>query len=303
MRKVIDVSDYNGHIDWKKVKESGIEGAILKIIRKDLNPDKQFESNWAGCRSAGIAVEGVYNYSYAVTESKAIYDAKRVLSILAGRKAKVWLDVEDPIQKGIGKGLIDMIRAYQKVIEKAGLEFGVYTGLSFYNSYIKPYAPSVMCGFWIARYPSGKKMTASSKPPADKKPVIKHKLEGWQYSNAGQIPGIRGNVDMNIWYGDRTSAVPAGTVYGGLDYSPVFDAEYYLDRYKDLKAAYGNNVPALFHHFIVHGMNEGRQAADLFNVLAYKARYSDLQKAFGENLPLYYQHYIRFGINEGRNAL
>ena len=50
-------------------------------------------------------------------------------------------------------------------------------------------------------------------------------------------------------------------------------------------------------------MREGRQAADMFNVLEYKARYSDLQKAFGENLPLYYQHYIRFGINEGRNAL
>ena len=131
MGKMIDVSDYNGHIDWKKVKESGMEGAILKIIRKDLNPDKQFESNWAGCQSAGIPVEGVYNYSYAATESKAVYDAKSVLSILAGRKAKVWLDVEDPVQKGIGKELIDMIRAYQKIIENAGLEFGVYTGLSF----------------------------------------------------------------------------------------------------------------------------------------------------------------------------
>ena len=48
-KKVIDVSSYQGLIDWVKVKAAGIQGAILKIIRKDLNPDKQFENNWAGC--------------------------------------------------------------------------------------------------------------------------------------------------------------------------------------------------------------------------------------------------------------
>ena len=45
MRKIIDVSSYQGLVDWKKVKTSGIEGAILKIIRKDLSPDNQFEAN------------------------------------------------------------------------------------------------------------------------------------------------------------------------------------------------------------------------------------------------------------------
>ena len=47
-RKIIDVSSYQGIIDWRKVKASGIDGAILKVIRKDLNPDKQFENNWRG---------------------------------------------------------------------------------------------------------------------------------------------------------------------------------------------------------------------------------------------------------------
>lgn len=301
MKKVIDVSVYNGHINWREVKASGIEGAVLKIIGKDLKPDRQFENNWNGCRSAGIPVAGVYNCSYAATESKAIYDAQKVVSVLSGRKAKVWLDVEDPVQKGLGMTLINIIRAYQKIMEDAGLGFGVYTGLSFYNSYIEPYASLVECNFWIARYPSNRKMTVLSEPPAAKRPEIKHSLEGWQYSNAGRIPGILGDVDMSIWYGE--DIVPVATVYGGLNYSPVFDAEYYCERYKDLKAAYGKNEAALFHHFIVHGMREGRQAIDTFNVLAYKARYSDLQKAFGENLPLYYQHYIQFGAAERRNAL
>ncbi len=102
--------------------------------------------------------------------------------------------------------------------------------------------------------------------------------------------------------GSSAAAAPAAIMYGGLDYSAVFDAEYYCNRYKDLKAAYGNDRDALFCHFLIHGMREGRQAVDTFNVSAYKARYTDLQKAFGESLPLYYQHYMQFGIDEKRNA-
>ncbi len=52
-RKIIDVSSYQGIIDWRKVKASGIDGAILKVIRKDLNPDKQFENNWRRGGGAG----------------------------------------------------------------------------------------------------------------------------------------------------------------------------------------------------------------------------------------------------------
>ena len=92
-------------------------------------------------------------------------------------------------------------------------------------------------------------------------------------------------------------------VYGGLDYSPVFNAIYYAERYKDLKAAYGYNASALFTHFITNGMKEGRQAIETFNVQTYKSRYPDLQKAFGENLPLYYQHYIQLGRSEKRIAI
>ena len=70
-----------------------------------------------------------------------------------------------------------------------------------------------------------------------------------------------------------------------------------------LKAAYGNNRAALFTHFITHGMREGRQAIDTFNVQAYRARYEDLQKAFGGNLPQYYQHYVQYGQDEKRIAI
>ena len=52
MRKGIDVSGYQGVINWQKVKADGVEFAILKVIRKDMNPDKQFENNWTGCEAA-----------------------------------------------------------------------------------------------------------------------------------------------------------------------------------------------------------------------------------------------------------
>ena len=57
---------------------------------------------------------------------------------------------EDKCQKDLGITLIDIINVYQEVIEYAGYEFGVYTGLAFYNYYIKPYANNVNCQFWIA---------------------------------------------------------------------------------------------------------------------------------------------------------
>lgn len=296
--KVIDVSNYQGTVDWRKVKAAGIEGAVLKVMNKDLNPDKQFENNWRGCEAAGVRIVGVYNYSYATTEERAAADAQKVTAILQGRKVKVWLDVEDDSQKKLGLKLIHIIKAYRKVIEAAGLEFGVYTGLSFYNSYIRPYHSMLDCKFWIARYPSALSMPVSKEPEGSKKPSILHPLEGWQYSSRGSVPGIRGSVDLSLWYVELAS-----TVYGGLDYAPVFDAVYYADRYKDLKDAYGNDAAALFTHFITYGMREGRQAIDTFNVQAYKSRYPDLQKAFGENLPLYYQHYVQHGREEKRIAL
>lgn len=100
-----------------------------------------------------------------------------------------------------------------------------------------------------------------------------------------------------------SDSVSSVVIYGGLDYSPVFDAAYYAGRYKDLKSEYGDDAKGLFTHFIAHGMKEGRQAIDTFNVQAYRARYPDLQKAFGNNLPRYYQHYIQLGIAEQRKAL
>lgn len=101
-KKIIDVSAWNGKCDWKKIRSKGVDGAIIKIIRRDLNKDGQFDNNYKGCHVQKLPW-GVYNYSYAATPAKARSDMKIVCDILDKIDKTyftlgVWLDVEDAFQ-------------------------------------------------------------------------------------------------------------------------------------------------------------------------------------------------------------
>lgn len=226
----IDVSSYQGTIDWGKVKQSGIDFAILKVIRKDLSADKQFENNWKNCEANGMTIQGVYNYSYATTVAKARSDANRVLAILGNRKPMVWMDVEDVVMKNLGKNLIAIINAYGKVITDAGLQFGVYTGESFYNTYIAKHG-GVSYPLWIARY--GKN---NGKCDLNYQPQVQNMI-GWQYTSVGSVKGISGNVDMNVWY-KELSAVQGTTE----SYSNPYTEPTRLLYYKLVGMLKGNDV-------------------------------------------------------------
>lgn len=212
MKKGIDVSSYQNKIDWNKVKSFGVQFAILKIIRKDLSLDKQFINNVTGCIENKIPFN-VYNYSYALTREKAKSDAKLIVQILNSIIPKnnnlfegyIWMDVENKSQLGLGHLLIDIVKEYESVIEGAGYKFGIYTGLSFYNTEFKKYANELDCPFWIARYPSSSKMIFTQNPNEQKKPSIKNELWGWQYTSKGTVPGINGNVDLNLCYDEEKS--------------------------------------------------------------------------------------------------
>ena len=271
-KKVIDVSSYQGKVDWVRVKAAGVDGAILKIIRKDLNPDTQFENNWSGCESAGMPIVGVYNYSYATSVSKAKGDAQKVIDTLAGRKAKVWLDVEDACLKGLGRRLIDIILAYQGVIRDAGLDFGVYTGLSFYNSYIRPYASQIGCNFWVARYPSVAAMTVDHTPNMDYQPLVSHVLEGWQWTSKCRIAGISGNVDLNQWYG----AIPEPEIVGGNPY-PIPERLLKLTT-PNMR---GKDVGWAQHHLVRLGFLEGESEIDEIYGPKTQTAVKAAQKHFG----------------------
>ena len=92
------------------------------------------------------------------------------------------------------------------------------------------------------------------------------------------------------------------TVYNGVDYSAIYDYNYYVGRYADIKKAFGNDDEKVLQHFVNYGMKEGRQGKVSFNVQYYKTNYRDLQKAYGGNLKDYYMHYLRYGIRERRVA-
>lgn len=204
--KGIDVAKWNRDIDWGKVKADGVEFAILKVINKKCVVEESFERNYAGATEQGIPVD-VYNYSYATSVQKATQDANTVLSVIKGKNiGYVWLDIEDKTQYNLGMTLIDMINAYQSIIESAGYKFGVYTGLWFYNSLIKPFHQFVNCPFWIARYPSGAVIDFEMEPWEEKTPNIIHELRGWQYTSKGRVDGISGNVDLNIAYDIKEDA-------------------------------------------------------------------------------------------------
>lgn len=210
--KGIDVSSYQKKIDWEKVKNQGVDFSVLKIIRKDLNLDNQFINNLNGCVNNNIPFN-VYNYSYALSREKARNDAEVVVKNLNALDAKrikmfdgfVWMDIEDKSQLNLGRLLIDMAKEYEQVVEDAGYKFGIYTGLSFYNTEFKKYASELDCPFWIARYPSKSVMNFNLNPNELKKPDIKNELWGWQYTSFGRVNGINGNVDLNICYKDDVS--------------------------------------------------------------------------------------------------
>ena len=208
MKKLIDVSSYNGTVNWEKAKTYGCQGTILKIIRKDLKIDNGFNRNYQACNKNKIGW-GVYNYSYATTAAKAKSDMKLVCDILdkidkSSFKYGVWFDIEDKVQASLSKAKIaGIINAAQQVVEERGYLFGVYTGMSYYNEHID--RKLVKCNnWWIARYYRGDaRMQIATNPDQEKKPAAAN--IAWQYTSKGRFPkiissGNSGNFDLNVLY-------------------------------------------------------------------------------------------------------
>ncbi len=112
------------------------------------------------------------------------------------------------------------------------------------------------------------------------------------YINSGKAENRNGSTLM----------VTDETVYAGIDYSDVYDFEYYVENNEDLKAAFGDDKNAALTHFVTLGMSEGRQACAEFGGRMYKYNYPELQAAFGDDMIRYYYHYMDYGKAEGRNG-
>lgn len=192
--KGIDVSSYQGNPDWAKVSNSGVKFAILRIHQKS-GVDTSFEHNYKGCKSNGILIGG-YKYSYALTPAQAIDEAEDVLSVLCGRGLDfpVFYDLEWKQQRRLGKQAIENIAvSFLTRIKKAGYKVGIYCNLDWYNNVLTDALKQYDC--WIARYPASDNGSVQER-------LRPNAGVGWQYSSKGKVPGISGNVDMDVFYKD-----------------------------------------------------------------------------------------------------
>lgn len=197
----IDVSRYQGVIDFDAVRNGDIQFVIIRVgsttSGATLNKDALFDQNYSDAKTAGIPI-GVYYYSQATTPEMAETEAEHVLKILAGRELDlpVFLDIEDARQTTVGKKkLASVYKAFADAIE-IGSEYTAkcYTGLNFLRNYIDGDILYERSGwFWMAQY--NKEITYD-------KPQY---VGIWQYSSKGSVNGIKGNVDMNIAYMDVTN--------------------------------------------------------------------------------------------------
>lgn len=193
--KGIDVSAWQGQIDWKTVAAYGMDFVILRITEAGNVIDKHFERNYTECQKYNIPT-GVYKYSYAMTIAEIQNEARKIVSVLNGRKLQypVWLDLEYNNQRSLGaENIHKMAEAFEKIITAAGYKFGIYCNVDWYMnvicSHLKKY------DFWIARY------------PANDDGWLQERLRpdfgvGWQYSSKAKIPGINGTVDRSVFYKD-----------------------------------------------------------------------------------------------------
>lgn len=192
-KKGIDVSEFQGKINWEKVKNDGIEFAILRCgygMDFSNQDDVEYERNANECERLGIPY-GVYLMSYANTVEKARSEAKHVLRLIEGRKISlgVWYDIEDNGTSGaINKEtLTNIINTFCNTIKNAGHRVGVYANLNWLENKIEKTIKDNY-DIWVAQYYS--------------KCEYEGKYIMWQHTSSGKVNGISTNVDMNILYED-----------------------------------------------------------------------------------------------------
>ena len=195
--KGIDVSEWQGKINWAKVKTAGVDFAILRCGYASTYPDKQWHNNVKGCLSSGMPF-GVYLYSRATSPEEASKEADFVISQLkseyltgADLAFPVYFDMED--SKMVGKNYAAIAQAFFDKLTAAGYPVGTYANLSWWN---KRLTSPVFDKYskWVAAYNASIGLTYEP---------MSNFSEGngvWQFSDYGSIPGISGRVDLNYTY-------------------------------------------------------------------------------------------------------
>ena len=193
---------------------------------------------------------------------------------------------------------------------RIGYSYTRYEGVDYSLVYNKDY--------YLNKYPDLKRVIGNN--PME---LLKH------FVNSGMYEGRQGNANFSVQYyknnyidlkkvfGSNNKAyyihyINSGkregrrgcseNSYNGVDYSLVYDMNYYYSNNADVRKVFGKDADKLIQHFVQNGMNEGRRAKDTFDVKYYKSAYIDLRRTFGNKNKEYYLHYIKYGYKEGRQT-
>jgi len=192
MNDIIDVSRYQGDINWEKVKATGIGGAMLKTVSTNksfggIYIDPKFERNYSKCKRLGIPA-GVYYYTYAQDKTTADKELAKLKEALTGKifELPIAVDVEENKLKPLSrKALTDLVEYAAETIESWGLYAIVYTYLAYQQTELDMDRLAVF-DLWLAAY----RKTRPDKPA--------HGM--WQYTSVGTVDGIAVTVDMSHAY-------------------------------------------------------------------------------------------------------
>lgn len=193
----IDVSKYQGDIDWEKVKQAGVEFVIIRVGGRGygssgvLYSDPKAQKNYAGAKAAGLKVGG-YFFSQAITVAEAVEEANYTLELTKDWELDMplvydWECLADDYRTvGVSRRMLtDCTKAFCDTVEAAGHSPMVYFNPS--QSQKEMHLEELVdYGFWLAMYSD--------------KMNYPYKVDMWQYTNKGSVPGIAGNVDINLFF-------------------------------------------------------------------------------------------------------
>lgn len=185
----IDVSKWQGNIDWAQASKA-ISFAIIRCGFRGTSgriaADPYFDKNIVNAKANGVKV-GVYFYSRATNEVQAVEEASLAVSMAKkyGISLPIYIDMEDECQLGLTtEQRMAVIRAFCTTVQNSGFSAGVYANKNWLTNYLKTDTLPGNISIWCAQY--------------NTKCTYTGRYDIWQYSSKGSVPGIQGNVDMNI---------------------------------------------------------------------------------------------------------
>ena len=195
-RHGIDVSEWQGDIDWQQVKDAGIEFAIIRLGYRrsetgELSTDEKALTNLQGAAEAGIPT-GAYFFSQAISTKEALEEAEYALSLLEGYTLTYpliydweYLGEEARTADVDARTLTDCIKTFCSRVEEAGFQSMIYFNPHFHENEVLYLEELTDYHFWLAMY--------------DTQMDYPYQIDMWQYSCTGTVPGITGEVDLNLY--------------------------------------------------------------------------------------------------------